>query len=163
MDRECEDHVYCIYEFPGPDYDKDPSKKIGVTYSSINGNGFGGYGEVVLGTKGTLILEREQEVMLFQGSKTATSVKVSEKKDGGGPVLDTTQSGGGEAAAVGKKRTRCRPHQPRLYRRDRALGLVHPQSRSGQHSALPSENCPRRCRDRIDDQYRHARESSHRF
>src|SRR6185295_9113978 len=45
----------------------------------------------------------EQEVMLFQGSKTGTSVKVSEKKDGGGPVLDTTQSGGGEAAAVGKK------------------------------------------------------------
>ena len=103
LDRDCEDHVYCIYEFPGNDYDKDPEKKIGVTYSSINGNGFGGYGEIVLGTKGTLILEREQEVMLFQGSKTATSVKVSEKKDGGGPVLDTTQSGGGEAAAVGKK------------------------------------------------------------
>ena len=28
-----------------PDYDEDPNKKIVVTYSSINGNGFGGYGE----------------------------------------------------------------------------------------------------------------------
>ena len=52
----------CIIEFPAPGYDaKDPfasRKKIGVQYSSINGNGFGGYGEIVFGTKGTLILER---------------------------------------------------------------------------------------------------------
>ncbi len=54
LDRECEDHVYATYEFPGPDYESDPNKKIGVTVPrSINGNGFGGYGEVVLGTKGT--------------------------------------------------------------------------------------------------------------
>jgi hypothetical protein len=47
LDRDCEDHVYCIYEFPGKGYFddkdhtkvKDPNKKIGVTYSSINGNG----------------------------------------------------------------------------------------------------------------------------
>ena len=103
LDRDCEDHVYCVYEFPGPDYDSDPNKKIGVTYSSINGNGFGGYGETVMGTKGTLILEREQEVMLFSNSApTTTSVTVSKGK-GGAPTLDTTQSGGGEAAAVGKK------------------------------------------------------------
>ena len=84
-------------------FDRDPNKKIGVTYSSINGNGFGGYGENVMGTKGTLILEREQEVMLFSNSApAATSVGVSKDKKGG-PTLDTTQSGGGEAAAVGKK------------------------------------------------------------
>ena len=103
LDRDCEDHVYCVYEFPGPDYESDPNKKIGVTYSSINGNGFGGYGETVMGTKGTLVLEREQEVMLFSNSAPATtSVTVSKDKKGG-PTLDTTQSGGGEAAAVGKK------------------------------------------------------------
>ena len=56
MDRDCEDHVYCMYEFPGPEYKKDPNKKIVLTYSSINGNGFGDYGEVVMGTKGTLVL-----------------------------------------------------------------------------------------------------------
>jgi predicted dehydrogenase len=103
LDRDCEDHVYCVYEFPGPEYESDPNKKIGVTYSSINGNGFGGYGENVMGTKGTLILEREQEVMLFSNSApAATSVGVSKDKKGS-PTLDTTQSGGGEAAAVGKK------------------------------------------------------------
>jgi predicted dehydrogenase len=103
LDRECEDHVYCIYDFPGPGYKEDKNKTIGVTYSSINGNGFGGYGETVLGTKGTLILEREQEVMLFKGSKTSTKVTVGKAKSGGGPTLDTTESGGGEAAAIGKK------------------------------------------------------------
>jgi len=108
MDRECEDHVYCMYEFPAPGYYqegsktevKDPNRKIVVTYSSINGNGFGDYGEVVLGTKGTLILDREQEVMLYKGSDTKTSIGVAKSKDGG-PVLDTTASGGA-AAAVGK-------------------------------------------------------------
>ncbi len=108
MDRECEDHVYCMYEFPGPGYYqddsktevKDPNHKIVVTYSSINGNGFGDYGEVVMGTKGTLILEREQEVMLYPSAGTKTSVGVAKAKDGS-PVLDTTASGGA-AAAVGK-------------------------------------------------------------
>jgi hypothetical protein len=99
LDRDCEDHVYCMYEFPAPGYepppedpklrakpygyfdqveqfpslkdgilpyDKNKDRKIVVTYSSINGNGFGGYGELVLGSKGTLILEKEQEVMLYQ-------------------------------------------------------------------------------------------------
>ncbi len=102
LDRDCEDHVYCVYEFPGPDYESDPNKKIGVVYTSINGNGFGGYGETVLGTKGTLILEREQDVMLFSsGASTTTNVTVA-KGSKGGPTLDTTQSGGGEAA-VGKQ------------------------------------------------------------
>jgi predicted dehydrogenase len=114
-DRHAEDHVYCMFEFPGPgyearfdvgyrdmvynvpgedgipDYSQDPNKKIVVTYSSINGNGYGGYGEIVMGTKGTLVLEREKEVMLFQGSNTSTRVGV--KADGGGATLDTQASG----------------------------------------------------------------------
>jgi predicted dehydrogenase len=101
LDRDCEDHVYCLYEFPGPDYESDPNKKIGVVYTSINGNGFGGYGEVVMGTEGTLILDREQEVMLFS-NKAPTTTKVSVTQGKAGPTLDTTQSGG-DAAAVGKK------------------------------------------------------------
>ena len=121
-DREAEDHVYCTFEFPGPGYEpgfdvgyrdvvnrvpdgkeipdhhQDPNKKIVVTYSSIMGNGFGGYGEVVMGTKGTLILEREKEVMLYGGSSTTTKVGV--KTDGGGPTLDTQASG--DAGPVAK-------------------------------------------------------------
>lgn len=74
-----------------PGYDTDPNKKIVVTYSSINGNGFGGYGEVVLGSKGTLILETEQEVMLYRDDDTSSRIKVKDSK--AGPVLDTQASG----------------------------------------------------------------------
>jgi len=107
LDRDCEDHVYCIYEFPGPQYAEDPKKVIGVTYSSINGNGWGGYGETVLGTKGTLLLERERDVMLFpvaddEAASSSTKVAVT-KAASSAPTLDTTSSGGGEAAAIGKQ------------------------------------------------------------
>jgi predicted dehydrogenase len=106
LDRDCDDHVYCTFEFPGVGYYKDykteevadQNKKIVVTYSSINGNGFGGYGEIVMGSEGTLILEKEAEVMLFKGSSTSTSVGVKESK--AGPTLDTTASG--DTAAVAK-------------------------------------------------------------
>jgi predicted dehydrogenase len=107
-DRDCDDHVYCFFEFPGPGYFKgdshevaDPTKKIVVTYSSINGNGFGGYGEIVFGTKGTLILEQEQEAMLFKGSDTSTLIEVKEKD--GKPAMDTYETGGGAAIAQAAK------------------------------------------------------------
>ena len=103
VDREVEDHVYCAFEFPAPDYDRDPEKKVVVTYSSINGNGFGGYGEVVMGTKGTLILERERDVMIFPSGSASTKVKVSKKEDE--LVLDTSASGDPAAAAVGSAAT----------------------------------------------------------
>ncbi len=106
-DRDIEDHVYCTFEFPAPEYyEMDPNdperenKKIVVTYSSINGNGFGGYGEIVMGTAGTMILEREQEVMLFPSGSPKTKVKVEKRNDS--VVLDTTQSPGADAE-VGKK------------------------------------------------------------
>jgi len=101
-DREIDDHVYCMYEYPAPGYDEDKNKKIVVTYSSINGNGFGDYGEVVMGTKGTLVLEREQEVMLYKGGAKDTRVTVAKAKDGT-PTLDTTESGGGGGGAVAGK------------------------------------------------------------
>jgi len=101
-DREIDDHVYCMYEYPAPGYEEDKNKKIVVTYSSINGNGFGDYGEVVLGTKGTLVLEREQEVMLYKGGAKDTRVTVAKGKDGT-PTLDTTESGGGGGGAVAGK------------------------------------------------------------
>src|SRR3954447_2660471 len=85
-DRDCDDHVYCMFEFPGKGYYKEgthevanPNKKIVVTYSSINGNGYGGYGEIVFGDKGTLILEQEQNAMLFKGSDSSTRIEVSDK------------------------------------------------------------------------------------
>jgi predicted dehydrogenase len=100
VDRDVDDHVYCLFEFPAPGYDpQDPHnsrKKIGVQYASINGNGFGGYGEMVFGTKGTLILEREKEAMLFQGP-SASKVKAGKSADG--PTMDTQESAGPQTAA----------------------------------------------------------------
>lgn len=115
-DRDADDHVYCSFEFPGqgynynfdvgykdtvnnypdpkigvPSYDQADNKKVVVTYSSINGNGFGGYGEVVLGTKGTLVLDREKEAMLYPIA--GTSYKARVKKKGASAVLDTSASG----------------------------------------------------------------------
>ena len=99
MDREADDHACCIYEFPAPGYnpdnDFDRRRKIGVQYASINGNGFGGYGEMVFGTKGTLIIEREQDVQLYRGP-SASKVKAS----AGGPTLDTQASGAVQEAAA---------------------------------------------------------------
>lgn len=116
VDRDADDHVYCMFEFPGqgygydfdvgykdpvnqipnpktgvPSYEQDSDKKVVVTYSSINGNGFGGYGEVVMGTKGTLVLDREQEVMVYP--LAGTSAKAGVTKKGGSAVLDTSASG----------------------------------------------------------------------
>lgn len=119
LDRDAEDHVYCMYEFPGPEYSpkfdvgyerpegkpipsysEDPNKKVVVTYSSINGNGFGGYGEVVLGTKGAIVLDREMELMLYKDADVAS--KISVKKDKGGYSLDTQASGSYSAASTAK-------------------------------------------------------------
>jgi predicted dehydrogenase len=90
LDRQVEDHVYCGFEFPAADYESDPkNKRIVVTYSSINGNGFGGYGEVVMGTKGTVIVEGERDVQLLADDRQ-TAVQAAKS---GPVVLDTTESG----------------------------------------------------------------------
>ena len=109
-DREVDDHVYCNYEFPQQGYDaKDAElkqKKVIVSYSSINGNGWGGYGEVVMGTKGTIILETEQDYQLYSTGGASTFVDVV-KKDGSA-ALDTTASAP-PAAAVGEKALNAGP------------------------------------------------------
>jgi predicted dehydrogenase len=102
-DREIEDHIHCLIEFPAPGFDRKDAlnrlKKITVAYSSINGNGFGGYGEVVFGDKATLILEKEKEAMLFKESDTASKIEVT-KPEKGGPTLDTQASPGAAQAAA---------------------------------------------------------------
>lgn len=115
QDRDADDHVYCMFEFPGPEYpesfnvgykdrvldypsgvvpgyEQDPNKKVVVTYSTINGNGFGGWGEVVMGTKGTLILDKEIDVLLYRDSNPSARVGVAQAA-GGNYVLDTSASG----------------------------------------------------------------------
>lgn len=69
-DRECEDHVYCTFEFP---------KGVVVTYSSINTNAMEGYGEMVMGTRGTLMVMQERDVLLFD-EKDPTEAERKKKK-----------------------------------------------------------------------------------
>lgn len=64
--REVDDHVFLTYEYP-----KDSSAKGAVvTYSSIMTNAFDGYGEQVMGTKGTMIVQEEREAYLFKEGST---------------------------------------------------------------------------------------------
>ncbi len=108
--REVEDHVYCVIEYPAHDYDPaDPlnnQKKIGVQYASINGNGFGGYGETVFGTEGTLRLEKEKEAMLYRRDLTdeKTRVVIPKSKNNprrGLPTLQSHEDGDPESEAIG--------------------------------------------------------------
>lgn len=108
-DRDTNDHVIAAFDFPLPGYDeKDPlcnKNKIAVQYSTINGNGFGGYGEIVYGTKGTMIILKEEETQLLLKEETKASAGA-----GSGPSLDTQSSGASQkavaAAAAGPKVSR---------------------------------------------------------
>ncbi|MCI0684263.1 MAG: Gfo/Idh/MocA family oxidoreductase [Gemmataceae bacterium] len=105
-DREVEDHVFCTFEFPGKTYWKDEAKgEVGdrndivvVTYSSIN-TSVEPYGECLMGTRGTMVIEEEGRAMLFPqvppgGAAPATTLSVS-KAGGGQPVADSSSTAGG--------------------------------------------------------------------
>jgi predicted dehydrogenase len=120
--RDAEDSVFVTFEFPGPDYyarDKDgrstgkvkkPNDKVIVTYSSLNTNELEKYGECLMGSRGSMVVEEEQTVMLFAerdkgdrnaGPPRSTAVTVT-STGGGQPILDSTSSSApGPAAAAG--------------------------------------------------------------
>ena len=102
-DRDVDDHVYCLFEFPAPDYDPEDElgrrKKISVAYASINGNGFGGYGETVFGTKGTLLLNLEKEAYLYRTHSVNDKVKLTGSI--GAPELTLDEKGDELSAAIG--------------------------------------------------------------
>ena len=157
-DRDVEDHVFCVFEFPAPGYDaNDPQaakKKIGVQYASINGNGFGGYGETVLGTEGTLVLETEKEAMLFKTSETDKKIKVAMGKDAKNKPRPGSATRRNRRRGIGRhRRTGHVARRTRLYRRTGTLGLVRAQPRSGKSAPLPSPSRPGRRRDRAYDQH----------
>ncbi len=114
--REIDDHVFCTFEFPGKNHPKGPNKGtdshdvVVVTYSSISTNQFEPYGECVMGSRGTLIVEMEQNAYLFAESNpnkrvagpprsTAASVTTASDKK---PALDAGATWGGPAAAANK-------------------------------------------------------------
>lgn len=114
--REIDDHVFVTFEFPGKNHPKgvhkgtDEHDVVVVTYSSISTSGLENYGESVMGSHGTLMVESEKVGLLFKepqpgvsgsgGKDTGISVKESVA---GKPVLDSgaTPSGTVAAASVG--------------------------------------------------------------
>jgi hypothetical protein len=104
-DRDVDDHVFCLYEFPAPGYDaKDPLakvNKIGVAYASINGNGFGGYGETVFGTTGTMLIDREQDAMLYRTHSVDEKLKVAVNSKTGKTGLTLDPAGDPDSTALG--------------------------------------------------------------
>ena len=84
LDRDVDDHVAAVYEYPAANYDPNDElgkqRKITVAYSTINGNGFGGYGEVVFGTKGTLQIDLEKDAYLYRTSAVNDKTRVAGTK-----------------------------------------------------------------------------------
>ena len=107
--REVDDHVFVNFEFPGKPKDEGgrDNDRVIVTYSSITTNAFEKYGEELLGTQGTMIVEEERDILLFKesdrnkplagGGPLKTSLTVENK--GGKPVLETSASTAGPTAA----------------------------------------------------------------
>ena len=86
IDRDVEDHMHCVYDYPAAGYNPNDElgklRKITVAYSSINGNGFGGYGETVFGTKGTLQLDTELEGLLYQRADVHKKTRITARGSG---------------------------------------------------------------------------------
>ncbi len=107
--RDIDDHVFATYEFPGKHHKENKDDVVVVTYSSVSTNGFENYGECVMGTRGTLIVEKEESVMLYpenEPGKVKTSprgTEVTVSSTGGkekAPVLESGSTWGGPSAGV---------------------------------------------------------------
>ena len=105
--REVDDHVFVTFEFPGKEYEvgkPDKGDHVVVTYSSINTNAFEKYGEMLMGTRGTMIVEDEKEILLYKeggGSPGARSTSIAiEKGAGGKPVIEASPSTAGPSTAT---------------------------------------------------------------
>ncbi len=106
--READDGVFVSFEFPGPNHAKDKDDIVVVTYSSMNTSSFGGYGEVILGSRGTLVVDGEQEIMLLPENRPAFLKKAGDKgttqtvttAGGGKPAVDSSSTTGGPGPAV---------------------------------------------------------------
>jgi predicted dehydrogenase len=104
--REIWDQIFVTFEFPGPQYEHDQDDICVVTYSSISTNRFEPYGELVYGSRATLIMKEEKEALLYKeetpwsgGGPDQRLYVISAGKEGG-PALDSYETGGARAAAA---------------------------------------------------------------
>jgi predicted dehydrogenase len=110
-DREVDDHVFVTFEFPGPDYFTDQTRravknkdsKVIVTYSSINTNSMERYGECVMGSRGTMVVEQEQNIQIYPEAGGRSMAVTVSATGSGKPALESSgsQSGAGPLAGGG--------------------------------------------------------------
>jgi predicted dehydrogenase len=92
--REVDDHVYVTFEFPGKNYANDKSDVVVMTYSSISTNGFEKWGECVMGSRGTMVVDMEAEVLLYPeaGVSSRTSAWTVTTGGAGKPAVQASGS-----------------------------------------------------------------------
>ena len=105
-DREIYDQIFTTFEFPGKHYDRDSDDRCVVTYSSLTTNQFEPYGELVYGSRATLIMKQEKEALLYKesgpggGGGPDQRLWVVNSGEAGGPALDSYETGTPAAAAA---------------------------------------------------------------
>ena len=103
--RESYDHVYGTFEYSGGRT---------AVFSSIESNAFDDYYEMYMGTKGTLILRREVEAMLFAEGEGDQLTGLEIIPRGAGPVLDASETQPGHRSPAVQARE---PTAPALVER----------------------------------------------
>jgi predicted dehydrogenase len=95
--REVYDHVYATFEYP------DGRTAV---FSSIESNAFDDYYEMYLGTKGTLIMLREREALLFEeGGGRQTGIEVTPA--GAGAVAQSSETMAANTNQAGTRSTQA--------------------------------------------------------
>ena len=96
--REIDDHVYVTFEFPGQHYEEDHNDVAIVTYSSLSTNRLEPYGEQVMGSRATLVVQTEQQALLYKEASPETGGGGVEQRlyvingNDSGPVLSASAS-----------------------------------------------------------------------
>jgi predicted dehydrogenase len=146
--RESDDSVFVTFEFPGPSCLKkddkgrplvqksdktgknewvidNPEDVVVVTYSSLNTNGFEDYGECLMGSRGTMVVEKESDVYLYKepepakagsgGRSTAVTVAAASGK----PAMEANSTWAvGAGTGVSKGPAGDKPAVSRGYREE---------------------------------------------
>ena len=169
--REVDDHVFAQFEFPALTVDGQPrdDERVIVTYSSICTNAYEKYGETVMGTLGTLVLEEEKDMYLFREGDRNHHDQHPRRQAGDGGFGQLVRRR--HRLRDGLRRGRRRQAVPRLPRGTRTLRLVHPRRRPQKlhqpqrrkpQTPLPGRGRHGRCRHRLDLQHRHERRPTYR-
>lgn len=146
--RESDDSVFVTFEFPGPTcLEKDskgrpvverdaatgkskwkianPDDMVVVTYSSLCTNGFEDYGECLMGSRGTMVVEKESDVYLYKEPEPAKpgsggrGTTVSVTTAGGKPAMEAVSTWAvGAGGGVSKGAAADKPAVSRGYREE---------------------------------------------